>query len=206
MRSVLCGLAAVLAPATLLAQVKVELTPYFASYYATNYTTHKADDENERQEAGPGIGLMAAYHFNRILGVQVAGTYVKSGIVPRQPQTTGVINILTALPGSLTFMSARATLRPRRSNYYVALGPMHMKRSGDAWKIPGYDLSDVGVSAAFGIRARITPSLEFHIGVDGNFYKTDPDGSDATTGAYYQNRLQRDVLVTIGMPFAVLGR
>jgi hypothetical protein len=205
MRSVLAGFAALLAPALLVAQVKVELTPYFASYYATNYTTHRADDENERQEAGPGIGLMAAYHFNRIIGVQVAGTYVKSGIVPRQPQTTGTINILTSLPGSLTFLSARTTLRPRRSNYYIALGPMYMKRSGEAWEIPGYDLNDVGVSAAFGIRARITPQLEFHIGVDGSFYKSDPDGA-GTSGAYYQNRLQRDVMVTIGMPFAVLGR
>jgi hypothetical protein len=206
MRSALRGLAAVLAPAALLAQVKVEVTPYFASYYATNYTTHRSAEENERQEAGPGLGLMAAYHFNRIVGVQVAGTYVRSGIIPRQPQTAGTINILTALPGSLTFASARATLRPRRSNYYVALGPMYMKRSGEAWKIPGYDLSDVGVSAAFGIRARITPRFEFHIGVDGNFYKSDPDGDNPTTGAYYQDRLQRDVLVTIGMPFAVLGR
>jgi hypothetical protein len=197
---------AVLAPALLAAQVKVEVTPYFASYYATNHTTYKSADENERQEAGPGLGLMAAYHFNRIIGVQAAATYVKSGIVPRQPQSVGTINILTALPGSLLFTSARATFRPRRSNYYVALGPTYLKRSGDAWKIPGYDLSDIGASAAFGIRARITPQWEFHIGVDANLYKSDPDGSDPATGAYYQSRLQRDVMVTIGVPFAVIGR
>jgi hypothetical protein len=206
MRLAILSTVAVLAPATLHAQVKLEVTPYFASFYATNYTTYKSSTENERQEAGPGVGLLVGYHFNRIVGLQAAATYVRSGIVPRQPQATGTINLLTSLPGALTFTTARLTLQPRRSNYYVAFGPGYVKRSGEAWKIPGYDLTNVTGSAAFGIRARITPEWEFHIGLDANFYRSDPDGSDPASGGYYQKRLQRDVLVTIGVPIALIGR
>jgi hypothetical protein len=206
MRLLILPVAAVLVPAVLSSQVKLEVTPYFASYYATNYTTHKSSDENERQEAGPGLGIIAAYHFTPVIGVQAAATYVWSGIIPRQPQAVGTINLLTSMPGALTFATARMTLRPRRSNYYVALGPGMLKRSGEAWKIPGYDLTEYTASAAFGIRARITPEWEFHIGLDANLYMSDPDGSDPTIGAYYQKRLQRDVMVTIGVPFALIGR
>jgi hypothetical protein len=207
MRLAMLGIAAtLLTPMALRSQVKLEVTPYFASYYATNHTTYRSADENERQGAGPGIGLLAAYHFNPIVGVQASATHVWSGIVPRQPQAAGTINLLTSLPGALTFAAARVTLRPRRSNYYVAVGPGIVKRSGEAWKIPGYELTNYTGSAAFGIRARITPEWEFHIGLDANLYMFDPDGSDPTIGAYYQKRLQRDVMVTIGVPFAVLGR
>ncbi len=191
-------------PNVLSAQVKLEVAPFFGSYYATNYTTFKSDNENERQEAGPGVGLSASYHFTRIVGIQGSVAYVRSGIIPRQPQAAGTINILTPEPGALTFASARLTLQPRRSNYFVAFGPGIVTRSGKAWNLPGLDhLTNIGAVAAFGIRARITPEWEFNIGVDGHFYKSDPDGSQA---AYYQNRLQRDVMLTIGVPFALIGR
>lgn len=198
-------LCAWLALATELAgQVKLEVTPFFASYYATNYTTFRSDNDNERQEAGPGVGLGASYHFTRIVGVQGSFAYVLSGIVPRQPQATGTINILTPESGALTFASARLTLQPRRSNYFLALGPTMVHRSGKAWRLSGLDhLTNVGAVVGFGIRARITPEWEFGIGVDGHFYKSDPDGD---AGAYYQNRLQRDVLLSIGIPYALIGR
>jgi hypothetical protein len=186
----------------LCAQVKLEVMPFFASYYATNYTTYKSKDENERQEAGPGLGVTAAYHFNRLVGLQGSATYVRSGIVPRQPQVAGTINILTPLRGALTFASARLTLQPRRSNYFLSLGPGIVHRSGEAWQIPGYDLTSVAAVAGFGIRARITPEWEFNIGIDGNFYMTDPDGQQQ----YYQRRMQRDVLLSIGVPYALMGR
>ena len=195
--------AAAVLPAGLRAQVKLEVAPFFASYYATNYTAFKSDNNNERQEAGPGIGLAAGYHFTRIVGLQGSVAFVKSGIIPRQPQAAGTINILTPESGSLTFASARLTLQPRRSNYFIAFGPGIVKRSGKAWNVPGLqDLTNVTASAGFGIRARITPDWEFTIGVDGHFYKSDFDGS----ATYYDSRLQRDVLVSIGVPYALIGR
>jgi hypothetical protein len=195
---------ALVSPTMLFAQVKLEVAPFFASYYATNYTSYKSGSENERQEAGPGLGLMASYHFNRVVGVQTSAVYVRSGIVPKQPQAAGTLNILVPESGALTFASARLTLQPRRSNYYLALGPGVVHRSGEAWKLPGLDhLTNVGGVAAFGIRARITPEWEFNIGLEANFYQSDPDGSSAS---YYTSRLQRDLLFSIGLPYALIGR
>ena len=95
--------AAVATAHSLGAQVKLEVTPFFASYYATNYTSYKSSQENERQEAGPGLGLAASYHFTSLVGMQFAGVYGRSGVIPRQPQAAGTINILTPLSGALTF-------------------------------------------------------------------------------------------------------
>lgn len=190
-------------PGAARAQVKLEVTPWFASYYATNYTAFKSDDENERQEAGPGIGLGVNYHFTRIVGVQFQATWVRSGIVPRQPQSAGTLTILTPLPGSLTFATARATVQPRRSNYFLAGGVGVVRRAGKAWRVTGLnELTNVLATAGFGIRARITPEREFAIGVDLAVYRSNPDGG----APYYQPRIQRDVLVTIGIPFALVGR
>jgi hypothetical protein len=200
--AVLC---AVLAPAVLQAQVKLEVTPFFTSYYATNTTSRLSADSTERQEAGPGIGTHVTYHFNNLLGVQGSVAYVWSGIIPRYPPSTGLIsNSNQPLPGTLTFASVRATLQPRRSNYYVAGGIGIVHRGGKAWDVPGLDkLTNTTASLGFGIRAHITPEWEFNIGVDGNFYVSDPDGPNAR---YYQKRLQRDLLVSIGVPFALMGR
>src|SRR5205814_4699448 len=139
----------------LAAQVKLEVTPFFTSYYATNYTTYKSKDENERQEAGPGLGVTVAYHFNRLVGIEGSATYVKSGIIPRQPQVAGTINILTPLPGALTFTSARLTFQPRRSNYFLSFGPGLVHRSVAAWRLSGYAHTNVAVYAESGMRAHI---------------------------------------------------
>lgn len=194
-----------LLPAAAHAQVKLEIAPYFASYYATALTARPAPDTTERQEAGPGIGLQATYRFNSILGVQGSVTYIWSGIIPKYPPSTGLIsNSLQPLPGRITFASVRATVQPRRSNYYLAGGLGYVQRSGEAWDVPGLDhLTNTMASVGFGIRARVTPAFAFNIGVDANLYYSDPDG-DALR--YYQRRLQRDLLVTIGVPYALIER
>src|SRR3954464_12687754 len=98
------SLCAMVAPAPLLAQVKLDVAPFFASYYATALTTRLTNDTTERQEAGPGLGLHANYHFSNILGVQATVVYVRSGIIPKYPTSTGLIsNSNQPLPGHLTF-------------------------------------------------------------------------------------------------------
>lgn len=197
-------------PALLQAQVKLEVTPFFTSYYATAKTAQPAPDTTERQEAGPGIGAHVTYHFTNLLGVQASVAYVWSGIIPKYPPAQGLVsNSNQPLPGSLMFASLRATLQPRRSNYYIAGGIGMVKRGGKAWDVPGLDkLTNTTASLGFGIRAHITPEYEFNIGVDGNFYFSDPDGPEKAggVGRYYQRRLQRDLLVSIGVPFALVGR
>lgn len=197
-------------PATLSAQVKLEVTPFFTSYYATTKTAQPASDTTERQEAGPGIGLNAAYHFTNVFGVEGSFAYIWSGIIPKYPLGSGLVsNSLQAMPGRLTFASVRGTFQPRRSNYYLAGGFGIVTRSGAAWKIAGLDhLTNTTASLGFGIRARVTPEFAFNIGLDANLYFSDPDGPDQGNGAghYYQRRLQRDLLVSIGVPYALIGR
>lgn len=163
-------------------------------------------DENgtERQEAGPGIGVNVTYRFNNIVGVQGALSYIRSGIIPRYPATsTGTINTLQPESGALTFASLRGTMQPRRSNYYLAAGIGMVQRSGKAWDVPGMDaLTNYALVLGYGIRARVTPEFAFNIGVDANLYYSNPDRDLA----YYSRRLQRDVLVSIGIPWAVMER
>jgi hypothetical protein len=202
--------AALLAPAPIAAQVKLEVVPFFTSYYATTQTARPSPDTTERQEAGPGLGFHATYRFSNVIGVQGTMAYVFSGIIPKYPPSTGLVsNSNQPLPGHLTFAMLRATLQPRRSNYYLAAGLGVVRRGGTAWNVPGLDhLTNTMGSLGFGIRARVTPAFAFNIGVDANLYVSDPDGPEKPGGVghYYQNRLQRDVLVTIGVPYNLIGR
>lgn len=204
MRTVTLVCAMSLVPSLGGAQVKLEISPHFSSYYATAYTRRPTADSTERQEAGPGVGLHVTYRFNNIVGVQGALSYIRSGIIPRYPATaTGTINPLQPLPGALIFTSLRMTVQPRRSNYYLAGGMGTVTRSGTAWDVPGMDaLTNVAVSLGYGIRARVTPEFAFNIGVDAHLYFSNPDRDLE----YYSRRLQRDLFVTIGVPFAVIER
>ena len=199
-----------LVPAILSAQVKLEVSPYFASYYATALTARPSPDTTERQEAGPGIGVQGTYRFTNIIGVQASFAYVWSGIIPKYPPSTGLVsNSNQPLPGRITFTTIRATVQPRRSNYYLAGGLGIVTRSGRAWEVPGLDhLTNTAANLGFGIRARVTPEFAFNIGLDANLYYSDPDGEERAggEGRYYGRRLQRDVLVTIGVPYNLIER
>lgn len=193
---------AVVLPGIVAAQVRLEVSPHFTSYYATAYTRRPTADSTERQEAGPGVGLNVIYRFNSIVGVQGSVSYVRSGIIPRYPASpTGTISTLQPEPGALTFASIRGTVQPRRSNYYLAVGGGVVQRSGKAWEVPGLDaLTDFMAVLGYGIRARVTPEFAFNIGIDANLYYSNPDRDLE----YYQRRLQRDILVTIGIPYALI--
>jgi hypothetical protein len=191
-------------PTLLAAQVKLEVSPHFASYYAWAYTRRPTSDSTERQEAGPGVGMHLTWRFNNIVGVQGTLSHIWSGIIPRYPASgTGTINALQPLPGELIFASIRGTVQPRRSNYYLAAGVGFAQRKGEAWETPGLDeLTNTMLSLGYGIRARVTPEWAFNIGVDLNLYYSNPDRDIE----YYSRRLQRDFIVSIGIPVAVIER
>jgi hypothetical protein len=186
------------------AQVKLEVTPFLASFYATNYTTFINDQRNERHEAGPAIGVNAEYHITRMWGVDVSAAYIRSGVISRDSSRT----LSPPTGGSIVTGSARVTWQPRRTNFYLLGGVGINKRMGEAWDVPGLDhLTAVTGVVGFGIRARVSPTLGFDIRAEGHFYQLDPDGPrDPGTGGFFQNRLQRDVLVSIGVPYALIGR
>lgn len=195
--------AAVLLPAAAGAQSRLDIAPYFASYYPTNYTSYKSQAENERQEPGPGVGIATTYRFARSTALQGSVAYVSSGIIPSEtaivngyPQTAGPRS------GALTFASARVLLYPGASTHF-ALGPGMVRRSGRAWTGPGYEkLTTFTVVSAIGTRVSLRKDWALDVGVDAQFYKGDPDGP----ASRYDARMQHDFLVTIGVPFTLMRR
>ncbi len=200
-RSFLIGLSlAALAPTAAAAQVKLEITPHFASYYATNELTYVDASNLERQEAGPGIGTAVTWRFTNIWAIEAQATYVMSGIVVKN---TGFVNFEPPTDGFLLMTNARVLFQPRRTNLYFSLGAGVARRGGEAFDVPGLDdKSDVAAIIGLGIRTRVTPNWGFRLGAELHLYDTNIDGDNT----YYQERRQRDVIVTIGVPFALVGR
>ena len=158
------------------------------------------EDNLERQEAGPGIGASLTWRFNNIWAVEGNATYIVSGVVVKN---TGFVNFEPPTEGHLLMLNARVLFQPRRTNLYVAVGAGTTRRGGPAFDVPGIDdLSDYSAILGFGVRARVSPQWGFRLGAELHLYETDPDRGNS----YYQKRLQRDVLVTIGVPFALIGR
>ena len=189
-----------LLPASLAAQVKLEVTPYFASYYATNYLRYVDASNLERQEAGPGIGTALTWRFSNIWAIEAQATFVVSGVAVKN---TGFVNFEPPTDAYLLMTSARVLFQPRRTNLFFTLGGGIVQRSGAAFDVPGLDAktSAAGI-VGIGIRTRVTPAWGFRLGTELHLYSTDIDRANA----YYERRLQRDVLVTIGVPFALIGR
>jgi hypothetical protein len=182
------------------AQIKLEITPFFTSYYSTNDLRFIDKDNLERQEAGPGIGTGLAWRFSEIWSVEAQGAYVLSRVVQRN---TELINFEPPDAGNLVLANARVVFQPRRFKMYLTAGAGIIKRGGDAWELPGLEETQVieGILGV-GMRAAVVPNRWVRFGVEMHMYNTDPDG----VGDYYTSRMQRDVYVTIGMPIALIGR
>ena len=194
------AIGSLLLPAALVAQVRLEVTPFFTSYYATRDLTFVNESNLERQEAGPGVGVSLTWRFTNIWAVEAQAAYVRSGVVVKN---TGFVNFEPATDGRLLLFNGRVLFQPRRTNIYFALGAGTVARSGPAWDVTGIDnLSNVATIVGFGIRARVSPTWGFRIGTELHMYESDPDRSNA----YYQKRKQTDVLVSIGVPLALIGR
>ena len=196
--TVLAGI--VLAAPPSAAQVKLEVTPFFTSFYATNFLTFTNGDNLEKQSAGPGFGAALTWRFNNMWAVEGQVVYVVTDV---QVKNSGFVNFQPPTEGHLLLVNGRMIFQPRRSNLYFALGAGTVTRSGPSWDIPGLDFrQNVAGIVGFGVRARVSPTWGFKIGAEVHFYESDPDGKSA----YYQSRLQHDVLVTIGVPFSLIGR
>lgn len=189
-----------LATGALGAQVRLEVTPYFTSYYATNFTRYVNRNNLERQEAGPGLGTSLTWRFNNVWAIEGSATYIRSGVVVKD---TSFVNFQPATDGHLLMADTRLLFQPRRTNIFLAVGGGITRRGGEAYDVPGLgDRSDYVGLVGFGVRARVSPTWGFRLGAELHVYRSDTDGPLP----YFQKRVQRDVLVTIGVPFALIGR
>ena len=193
--------ALVLLPAPMRAQVKLEVTPFFVSYYPLEYLTYVDGANNERQEAGPGLGVALTYRFDNMWAVEAQAVYVSTGIIFRC--FPGCANFSPPTNGRLILLNGRVLFQPRRTNIYFALGAGTIMRSREAWEVTGIgNLSSVAGIVGFGVRARVSPTWGFKIGAELHVYETDPDGPRP----YYQKKMQKDVFVTIGVPINLIGK
>jgi len=101
----------------------------------------------------------------------------------------------------LLITDVRAILQPRRTNLLFSLGGGITNRGGEAFDVPRLD-EQADLAGIFGIRfrTRVTPSCSFRLGTEMPLHTPDGDG------AYYQQRLQRDLIVTITVPYSLIGR
>jgi hypothetical protein len=185
------------------AQAKLELTPFFTSYYAVSPMTEDLLDDGSnikaKQIPGPGLGARLTYWTSGGLGFEAAGSYLWSGIrvYSEEDQGAGF-----SLSGTLTAFTGRVLYRLPRSNFHLLGGAGMIQRGGDAWE--GVDkLSSITGVAGFGVRAAVTPKLALDVKLEGYFYSFKPE--DPTSGdVFFPSKFQTDFAVTIGVPLALM--
>jgi len=198
------GGASLAAPAAVGAQAKLELVPFFASFYTLTNIAEFEDTFNnitytERQTSAPGVGGRLRYWASPKLGIEAAVSYSWSGTRFASDDTADVGS--SGLPGNLLHASGRVLYRPARTNLHLIAGVGMIQRGGETWDFDFIDQkTSVGGVVGFGVRATVTPKLALEVGLEANLYKADPDGSDDTV---YESKFQTDLLVTIGIPFAL---
>ena len=78
-----------------------------------------------------------------------------------------------------------------------------MRRGGEAWNFDNLtSLTDIAGVGGLGVRAGVTPSVEIDVRAQVQIYQFDPD--DVQTGDLYEGKLQQDIIVTIGIPIAIV--
>jgi hypothetical protein len=177
------------------AQYVAEFTPFFTSYYALGKLA-TSGAISERQYAAPGGGARLTFWVSPTIGIEAAGAYVASGtqFTSSDPNVTGGVS----LPGNLITANGRVVFRPARTNLYVLVGGGMVKRGGATWDFANITKkTSIGGVVGFGARANVTPKFALNVTVEGNFYKSDPDGS---AGTDYTSKLQSDIYVSVGVP------
>ena len=199
-------LSALAIPASASAQVSIEVTPFFASFYsASTIRDEDAEGFEERQANAPAVGVKLAFAVAGAVKVEGSVAYARSG-TNLSSDETGSTGVGVSLPGNLLIASGRLRFEPRASNFYVLGGAGITKRGGKTWdsEETGVDYTDLtsmmGV-VGVGVRARVTPQVALDVGVEANLYNLDPDGE----GTLYPSKFQQDILVTIGIPFGFGG-
>jgi hypothetical protein len=82
-----------------------------------------------------------------------------------------------------------------------------VKHGGDAWDFDSNtQLTNIGGVVGFGIRAAITPKLALNIGAEAFIYSFDPDESDDTANGFFEQKMQSDLVISIGVPIQLSGR
>ena len=199
------------------AQNKLELTPYFGSYIPlADFGTANVDltgggtfvDVDFRQQIGILGGLRLRLNVGETVGIELAGSYINSGW--KQSLEAAETDIGLSVSGYTLTAEGRFIYRPRRKNVFGILGVAYQSRGGDAW-----DTSKTGVSGelntnnfaaivGIGVRAAASPGLSFDVTIESQLYSANRVESGFVLGTFTNAGFQADLLITIGIPIALI--
>ena len=198
------GLVLTLLPAAhnALAQGRLELTPFGASYYALAHLATATDPNNGNdiridQTNAFAVGARLTVPVSSRIAVEGEFTFTMSGIRFTEDDLFGPgINGGVAQDGNIIYGSARLVLSPRRSNLFILAGPAIVRRGGDAWEgADGSDVTDFGGVVGFGIRANVTPRFRLNFTAETYLY--------SFSGGAANGDFQADILVGVGVPIGL---
>jgi hypothetical protein len=187
------------------AQGKLELTPFFASYYALTTMSNDANNDGSnvriQQLSAPTYGGRISYWVSRTIGIEAAAGYTTSGLRAFTKDTSSG-GLSFAVAGNVLLASARVLYRPARTNLHLIIGGGIVHRGGQFWKDSHTNLNTKVSSPALilgaGVRASVTPKFALNVSLEGNVYSFDPDGTDPL-----KSKVQADVLLAIGVPLTL---
>mgnify|MGYP001182179009 CR=1 FL=1 len=188
------------------AQGKLELTPFFASYYALTTMSNDISGDGTnvriRQLSAPTYGGRITYWVSRTIGVEASAGYTTSGLRAFSNATVSG-GVSFSFSGNVLLTSARMLYRPARTNLHLIVGGGMVRRGGNFWKdAHASNATKVTSPAAIlgaGVRASVTPKFALNVSLEANIYSFDPDGTDTLN----KSKLQADVLVAIGIPLTL---
>ncbi|MGH7676212.1 MAG: outer membrane beta-barrel protein [Gemmatimonadales bacterium] len=197
-------LAGLAPPAVVAAQAKLELTPFFTSYYPLTTLTDDFASSffgpgvSLKQQSAAGLGARLTYWVSPTLAIEAAGSHIWS--TPRI-FSADTINLGSTLSGRIVTASVRALYRPARTNLFLMGGVGMVNRGGEIWEDIDQPTAFGGV-LGFGVRASVTPKLALYVSAEAYLYSTDPDGSDFDD--FPESKFQQDIVVSIGVPIALM--
>ncbi len=191
-------------------------TPYVGSFYGiSKYFDNDIDLSNfggtgtarftMQQNNTAMFGARLSYPIGATLSLEGAVGYLSSEVRFTGKDAAGPgVDLATSLKGSMVVGSLRGVIRPRRSNLNLIAGLAAVHLGGKAWDFPSNEkLTNIGGVLGFGLRAAVTPHFALNITAEGYFYGFDPDKSDDTANGFFKNKMQSNLVVSIGIPISL---
>ncbi len=189
-------------PDTAVAQsrMQAQFIPFVAAYYSARQLGDVANPSLQGVQAlqnnaiafGGGLSVM----FSDVAGVEASVAYALSD-ARIQACTPADVCAYADLNGTLILGSVAAKLRPRRSNFFAALGLGVTTRGGDIWQdLQGSEKLSLGGMLGIGVLSQVAPKFGLDVRVEAYVYSFDPDGSFTD----FDSALATDFLIKIGIP------
>ncbi len=195
-------------PAAAPAQARLQVTPFFASYYPLANIAERNDvplativgnppgDIRGRQVAGAAFGARVSYPLTGVIRVEGEGVYAFSdGRISYVPGGSGS-GLEQRGDAHVYMFTGRAVFRPRRQNFFGLAGGGIVGRGGDF-----YSASEQSVRAAavlgLGLHSSVTQAFGVDIVAEVFLYNTRFTSVNFPTPV---SKFQQDVLVTVGIP------